>query len=634
MNKNHNKPNIKTPTLCATATVREISLGIASAIALFTASPVAAQVGVTSLTATYETRPASSYSTQVGVPCDAGNYPTGCNSNIDLEFGVGATNDLRLSAFQIGANNYSLILVADKLQFRRVDNAFTTGERQLIFFESNNNTQMRSSYTNTMEEALLGTIINKGVDNGFSNDNSVASNNIERIDYIVSEGISIPVASAADIGFLILERGGNDPFKIAPITALDASGNPSAFGQLKNIPASTWGNSGFNINSAVMRREEGEPQFRPSHLVGSQPIASIYVSIDALTDFDGQIIYGYAIFPNDITSSNNLVNLTDFPTDTLGASGEGGLDLMTGGAIFMLDTLSTVSGTLYQDENEDDILNNGEPNLPADVTLQLIDATNNVVATANTKANGEYVFLGVGNGNYTIRVDTNDPNIPNGQILGTANNLPINVAGNNITEQNFGFNQPLANNPNIILVKRITAVNSTQYTDLIDGVDDINSPNYVPAPYDADDNQPNWPANYLQGRLNGGNIVPGDELEYTIYFLSTGDTTALNVLMCDRLPQNTTFIPTAFNSIDPGTDKGILLSYDSNLVALTGIQDIDNGQYFPVGIEPTDVYPNINCGGSNTNGAIVVNLGNVPNSTSSGDPTNSYGFIRFRVRVN
>ncbi|MEA5580399.1 SdrD B-like domain-containing protein [Nodularia harveyana UHCC-0300] len=627
------KNPLKTPTLRASASLREISLGIASAIALLTPTPVAAQVGVTSLTATYESATPTNYSTQVGNPCSTGNYPTGCNSNIDLEFGVGATNDLRLSAFQLGGNIYSLILVADKLQFRRVDNAFSTGERQLIFFESNNNTQMRSSYTNTMEEALLGTIINKGVDNGFSNENSVATNNIERVDYIVSEGISIPVASAADIGFLILERGGNDPFNIAAITALDASGNPSAYGTLTNVPASTWGGTGFNINSAVMRREENESAFRPSHLVGSQEISSIYISIDDLTDFDGQVIYGYSVFPNDINSIINpdLVNLTNFPTDTSGASGEGGLDLMTGGAIFMLDTLSTISGNLYQDQNQDNTFNNGEPTLPPDVTLQLIDSSNNVVATANTNANGAYIFLGVGSGNYTIQVDTNDPNIPTGDALSTPNNLAVTVAGNPITDQNFGFNPALANNPNIVLVKRITAINSTQYTDLIDGVDDINSPNYVPTAFAPDDNNPNWPANYLQGLLNGGNIFSGDELEYTIYFLSVGDTTALNVLMCDRLPPNTTFIPDAFGQ---SPDTGILLSYDGNSTPFTGIQDGDNGQYFPVGIEPTGVYPNINCGGPNINGAVVVNLGNVPNSISQGDPTTSYGFVRFRVRVN
>ncbi|WP_414530767.1 SdrD B-like domain-containing protein [Nodularia chucula] len=280
------------------------------------------------------------------------------------------------------------------------------------------------------------------------------------------------------------------------------------------------------------------------------------------------------------------------------------------------------------------IFNPGEPTLPADVTLQLIDASNNVVATANTKANGAYLFLGVGNGNYTIQVDTNDPNIPSGEVLSTPNNLAVNVAGSNINDQNFGFNQAMANNPNIILVKRITAVNSTQYTDLIDGVDDINSPNYVPAPFDADDNQPNWPGNYLQGRLNGGVIVPGDEIEYTIYFLSTGDTTALNVLLCDRLPQNTTFIPDTFNGGDPGADRGILLSYDGTSNALTGIQDGDAGQHFPAGIEPTDVYSNINCGGFNTNGAVVVDLGDVPNSTNPGSPSDSYGFFRFRARVN
>ena len=613
-------------------------LGIAGAIALLTASPVAAQVAITGVTASYELGIGTSYSTKIGVPCGNGYSSDGCGEDIDLEFGVGTTNDLILSAFQIGTNNYNLIELADRVEFRRQDNANVTGERQLLFFETsgNNNNQMRSSYTNTMAGAMLGNVINRGIDNAFSNDTSVASNNIERIDYIVAAGLALPSGSQDNIGFLILERGGNDPFKIAAITELDANGDPSQFGPLITVTQNTWGGSGFNIRSAVMRREESEPQFRPSHIVPSQSISGIYVSISSLITTPNQTIYGYAIFPNDITvtASDDLVNLTNFPTDTSGASGQGGLDLIAGGGIFMLDSLRNISGTLYQDVNEDGIFNTGEQTLPANITVQLIDSNNTVIASANTNANGEYSFIGIANGNYTIQVDTNDPNIPTGQTLGTANNLPINVSGNNITGQNFGFNQAIANNPNIILVKRITAINSTSYTDLIDGVDDINSPNYVPAPFDADDNHPHWPADYLQGRLNGGKIVPGDELEYTIYFLSTGDTTASNVLICDRLPQNTTFIPTAFNSIAPGADKGIILSYDSNLVALTGIQDSDNGQYFPPGIEPTDVYPNINCGGSNTNGAIVVNLGDVPNSTSSGDPTNSYGFIRFRVRVN
>ena len=34
------------------------------------------------------------------------------------------------------------------------------------------------------------------------------------------------------------------------------------------------------------------------------------------------------------------------------------------------------------------------------------------------------------------------------------------------------------------------------------------------------------------------------------------------------------------------------------------------------------------------NGAVVVNMGSIPNATGSGTPANSYGFIRFKAKIN
>ncbi|PLZ72669.1 hypothetical protein CBP22_03330, partial [Fischerella thermalis WC249] len=148
------------------------------------------------------------------------------------------------------------------------------------------------------------------------------------------------------------------------------------------------------------------------------------------------------------------------------------------------------------------------------------------------------------------------------------------------------------------------------------------------------------PNTFLIGGINGGKIYPGDEVEYTIYYLSAGDNQAKNVLVCDRIPNNVTFIPTAFNNFATknnlglqNTDRGIVWQYNGNTESLTNIKDGDVAQYFPPQEDPTDVYPTVDCGGENTNGAIVVNLGDLPNATASGTPTNSYGFIRFRGRV-
>ncbi|MFE4105654.1 lamin tail domain-containing protein [Almyronema epifaneia] len=201
--------------------------------------------------------------------------------------------------------------------------------------------------------------------------------------------------------------------------------------------------------------------------------------------------------------------------------------------------------------------------------------------------------------------------------------------------------------PNVTLVKRITAINggvSTLNGDpLNEYVNDNNDPN--------DDASNTWPTpieNYLVGAIEGGRVIPGDEIEYTIYFLSNGGTDAQNVLLCDYIPTHTTFVPHAFNSSPaadpsglPTGDRGIVLSQGTNTVALTNLSDGDKGYYFPPGIDPATTFPGIDCDGdgngnnTNTNGAIVVSLGTLPYASSTALPpaSNAYGFIRFRGQV-
>ncbi len=183
--------------------------------------------------------------------------------------------------------------------------------------------------------------------------------------------------------------------------------------------------------------------------------------------------------------------------------------------------------------------------------------------------------------------------------------------------------------PKVVLVKRITRINTTDITTVVDD------------PNTTDDNNANWASStFLQGAIDGGKVNPGDELEYTIYFLSAGNSPANTVWLCDRVPDNVTFVPTAFNGFAtkaagglPNSDRGIQWLYNGQTESLTNVSDGDTAQYFPPGNDPTAVYPTVNCGGANTNGAIVVNLSNLPNATSPGTPTNSYGFVRFRGRV-
>jgi fimbrial isopeptide formation D2 family protein/uncharacterized repeat protein (TIGR01451 family) len=216
----------------------------------------------------------------------------------------------------------------------------------------------------------------------------------------------------------------------------------------------------------------------------------------------------------------------------------------------------------------------------------------------------------------------------------------------------------VAANPNLLLVKRITAVNGNTTNSNIslnsyDPEIDTSNPAY---PYDKNviqlsltpPNSDKWPntigtptlsSTFLLGARNGGTTKPNDTVEYTIYFLSAGDSDAKNVLFCDRVPANTTFIPYAFNAGTPDAnglstaDRGIAINLGGSLQSYTNIKDGDIASYYPPGSDPINDFPKINCGGANTNGAVVVNLGNLPNATASGTPTSSYGFVRFRGQV-
>jgi uncharacterized repeat protein (TIGR01451 family) len=214
-----------------------------------------------------------------------------------------------------------------------------------------------------------------------------------------------------------------------------------------------------------------------------------------------------------------------------------------------------------------------------------------------------------------------------------------------------------SNNPNLLLVKRITGINGSTTTsgggdnlaiykdETSNPYDDnlINTPAVIPPDTDK------WPiANdfpFMIGGTNGGNVKPKDSIDYTIYFLSTGDSAAKSVLFCDRVPANVTFSPNAFTNIAPnpsGVARGIAVSSGDTLNYYSNVGGDDIAQYFPPGIEPSTIYPNISCGkdGANSlpndNGAVVVNLGNRPQATgtkATDDAAGAYGFVRFRGQV-
>ena len=139
----------------------------------------------------------------------------------------------------------------------------------------------------------------------------------------------------------------------------------------------------------------------------------------------------------------------------------------------------------------------------------------------------------------------------------------------------------------------------------------------------------------MVGAFNGGVVrpvsnYPADSVEYSIYFLSAGEVPAQNVWVCDLIPENTTFVPDAYASgppADPAADQtnllGLALDFNGSERSLTGADDGDIGYYLAPGVDPTTQFPDVTCDGPNTTGAIVLDLGNLPQATGVGTPLNA-----------
>jgi VCBS repeat-containing protein len=338
-------------------------LGILATGTLISQSAMAAPVKIDSLDTTRvsATSHTGNVCDQSGANCTTKNYGTGTN--------------IRLNGFRAGGKDYSILKLVDEAKFQRVDNSKVQGQRHIYFLEKGSNNSIGSSAIFTMENAVRSNFINGGTDNVFANNAGVNFNNIERVDFLIKSGLIVKQEYVNDAGFLLLERAGNDSFKIAAITAIDANGNPSQFGNLISLPTSTWGNSGIPIITDVFQNQSNWNAPKLTASVGSQNIHGIFISISSLGIASGQTVYGYALFPGDINSSNDLVSLSDFPKNTSDSSGNGGLDLISSGGLFI------------------------PKNVPESAVFQPASAVNDTVTTnEDTSVNGNVLTNDIGDG--------------------------------------------------------------------------------------------------------------------------------------------------------------------------------------------------------------------------------------------
>ena len=179
----------------------------------------------------------------------------------------------------------------------------------------------------------------------------------------------------------------------------------------------------------------------------------------------------------------------------------------------------------------------------------------------------------------------------------------------------------------MLLVKRITAINARPITGVVNSY-----------PNDSD---PNWPSKtYLQGAIDGGIVKPGDEVEYTIYYLNTGNNSAKNVRICDRLHKSLVF-QTQFDPANIATvGKGINFTPgNSTSQYLTNGAGDDRGFLSTLGSLPDNcnLASNPTDSASLSNNVLVVDVVNgvdyLPGAISPGNPPNSFGYIRFKAKI-
>jgi uncharacterized repeat protein (TIGR01451 family) len=540
-------------------------------------------------------------------PQNTNNYlnsspPPGNKATYEFSFPSGVKN---LSMVVGGLNNYDGTTIVASYQGNSVPISAANF--------SNLSTGMTLSDTNIDTDSQIDTVVSSNTTGGVEVTENIYTltipNLIDKL-IVVSGKDEINNNSTATVGFSLIGYCTNFDYGDAPDTyGTDKTANNSSSG----------GTDPVGARHAIVDTLK---------LGTNTPDAETDAQTPLNGTGDGTDEDGITTFPS-LNTTTNTYSLTATVNNTTGSAANvyGWIDF-DGDGKFDEDERATVSnGTINLDSNSK-VPNNSN----GTVTL----TWNNI---GGTGAN-------ITSGNSFARIRLTTDTLSAASATTTRDSASVTTASDGEVED-YAIAIAVASDPNLLLVKRITAINpgqagEVQFNNFVDDSGTTNDNNTKWPDSDSTTNNNNSINTYLRGAISVPQIKPGDEVEYTIYFLSNGDADAKNVKICDVVPDNMTF-----NKHSYGTEVGIRLASDTtnSPTNLSNLIDNDEGSFYAPGTNPPVVSlckkhnptnPNslitVN-GGNNLSGAIFIELNEVPQATGSGIPTDSYGFIRFRAKV-
>ena len=339
--------------------------------------------------------------------------------------------------------------------------------------------------------------------------------------------------------------------------------------------------------------------------------------------------------------------------------------------------LPSIFGTVWNDKNGSaagtfsNIFTAGETGTntgsPTALNALLLNSAGNILATTPVTSNGTYSFPGLASTQSGLKIELSTTpgtvgssppvaSIPAGwkatspKIQAT----PFNLATIDITNQDFGISLPAGT----ILVKRITGIKPAGSTTVIrtTNPNEITNPTalntFVHNPADTviapattpKDQNPNWPTNYIVGAFNAGLTQPGDEIEYTIYYLNTRGADTKNLKICDPIRGRQSYVAGTMQLQPGGVSTPFTLTDTVNTT-------IDRANAYGAAALPAVVPMPTNCNAANAtsigvdSGGVAVqitgsgssgqpDLPALPSDTIVTPPATPYGWFRFRTKVN